>query len=85
MKSISPFMATLAATVAVLVSCAAAITGAEANLVPRICRSTGPISVSQLGDRVNLKTCPIRGRLIVLTLANGQPVRASTFRGVSST
>ncbi len=72
MKSISRIVVTLAATLIVPISCIVANGRAEANPAVGICRSTGPISVTQLGHRVNLRTCPIRGRLLELTLSGGQ-------------
>lgn len=72
MKSISRIGIILTATLTIPISGVVATSQAQANPSISICRSTRPISVSQLGHTVNLKTCPIRGRLLELTLANGQ-------------
>jgi hypothetical protein len=72
MKSALWYVAAVVGVAGTLISCTIEAGQAATSAVPQACRSAGPISVSQLGHGVSLSTCPIRGRLLVLRLANGQ-------------
>ena len=62
----------LSAVTALIAGQAALASGADVRPIPAFCRSAGAVFAQSVPAQISLRSCPMKGRLIVLRLPNGR-------------